>query len=349
MQQSDSLMARTDGVGLSHVATDSLSAGRDSVVFQGFSPWQIALQMGNCTPQQLDSAIQANLPVREKIRSERPDTLCIPGLKGEKPYEAQEGHIIDFSQGFFHSKPMFHPELSYRSQGMSATPVPYMLWRDDLVTGSLLVCLILLVRSFNNIRHKLHQQAKDFFFAPREKSSLFAVETSIELHSRSILILQLCLMGGLFMFAYAQYQFNFFLGQLSPRWLLGIYVSSFIGFFIVKRILNGFVNWIFFPKSQQKLWKDCYTFLISSESIVFFPLLLIFIYFRIPFEKAALIFVFILLIFKILLAFKTYHIFFPKSYCLFHLFTYLCALELMPLLALWKSLAIVTESLIVKY
>lgn len=348
MLQTDSIIARTDTTSAHYADVDSLLAGSDSAVHYSFSPWRIAQQMQGCTPQQLDSAIQANLPVREKIRSERPDTLSLPGLPGRKPYEAQD-RIVSFDEGFFKQNPMLHPELPYRSMGESAVPLPYMLRRDDWVTGSLLLCLVILVLNLSKIRQQLRQQTKEFFSTPKETKGLFAVETGVEGRARLFMIFQLCLLGGVMMFAYSQYELNVFLGQLSPRWLLSIYVLSFVAFFILKKIMSAFVNWIFFPKSQQKIWNDSNSYLISVESILFFPLALTFVYFRLPFEKIVWIFLFILLIIKIILAFKTYKIFFSKSYCLFHLFAYLCALEIMPLLALWKTLAIVTENLIVKY
>ena len=348
MLQTDSITALPDSLSAYYADLDSLSDGRDSVVHHAFSPWRIAQQMPGCTPQQLDSAIQANLPVREKIRSTRPDTLSLPGLPGHKTYEALN-QVTRFDDNFFSKDPAYHPELPFRSTGESAVPLPYMLWRDDWVTGSLLLCLVILVLTINKTRQQLRQQTKDFFFAPKENKGLFAVETTIEGRARLFMTFQLCLLGGVMMFAYSQYELDFFLGQLSPRWLLGIYVLSFIAFFFLKKIMSAFVNWIFFPKSQQKLWNDNYSYLISVESILFFPLALTFVYFRLPFEKVVWIFLFILLIIKILLAFKTYRIFFSKSYGLFHLFAYLCALEIMPMLALWKTLAMVTENLIVKY
>lgn len=352
MLQNDSLSSVRDTVGMSayHADPDSLSATEgDSLIHHGFSVWRIAQQMGDCTPQQLDSAIQANLPERERVLSDRPDTLSLPGLPGQKPYEKQSDLNFSFDSEFIRSSPMYHPELPYRSQGESAVPLPYMLWRDDLVTSGLLLCFLVLVYGINKTRLQLRQQTKDFFFAPREHTGLLAVETGIESRVHLFMVFQLCLLGGLMMFAYSQYELNVFLGQLSPRWLLGIYASSFLLFFIVRRILSAFINWIFFPKSQQKIWRDSYSYLISVESILFFPLAMTFVYFRMSFEKIIWIFLFILLIIKILLAFKTYRIFFAKNYGLFHLFAYLCALEFMPLLALWKTLAIVTESLIVKY
>ncbi len=352
MLQADSITTRTDSL-TAHVTPiqgDTIAAeADDSATYQGFSVWRIAQQMAGCTPQQLDSAIQANLPHREKVRSTRPDTLCLPGLPGRKPYEAQEDRIVDFDMGYFRDNAMLHTELPYRSRGMSAVPLPYRLWNDDLVTGILLLCLILLVYVFNKTRRQMAQQARDFFFAPKKHTGLFAVETSIEGNARLFIVFQLCLMGGLLTFAYAQYTLDLFLGQVSPRLLLAIYVGCFVAYFVLKRMCYGFVNWVFFSKSQQKVWNDSYSYLISLESFVFFPLALIFIFLGITFEKGIWIFLILLILIKILLGFKTLKIFFPKIHGLFHLFAYLCALELMPMLTLWMSLVFITNSLIIKY
>lgn len=275
-----------------------------------------------------------------------PDTLAALGTSAQL---ADVSRLVDFDEGYFKDNAMLHPEVPHRNVGHSAVPMPYLLSHDDLVTGSLLLCFLILVYVLNKTRRQLTQQTKDFFSAPKERTGLFAVETTIESRSRLFITFQLCLMGGLLVFAYAQYSLDIFLGQISPRLLLGLYVCCFIAYFVAKRILSAFVNWIFFPKSQQKLWDDSYSYLVSVESLLLFPFALIFVYFNLPFEKGIWMFLFIILITKILLTFKTLKIFFPKCYGLFHLFAYLCALELMPMLALWKSLAYITDILIVKY
>ena len=251
--------------------------------------------------------------------------------------------------GFFSDNNLLHTELPYRTWGESAEPLPYQLWRDDVVSFSLIICMAILVFAFNKTRKQLRQQTKDFFAAPREHTGLFAIETGYEVQARILIIFIMSFMGGLAMFSYAQYRFHTFLDQLSPHWLLGTYIVSCMVMLFTKQIITNFINWIFFPKSQQKLWHDSASYLIFVEALHFFPLLLTFIYFHLPFAKTIWIFLFILLIFKIILSFKAYSIFFSKKHGIFHLFAYLCALELMPLLALWKLLAIVTENLVVKY
>lgn len=279
------------------------------------------------------------------------DTLSLPGLPGRKTYEDVASQEFDPQQysGFFRGNANLHPELPYHSFGVSAVSLPYMLRNDNLVTGSLLVCLVLLVYAVNKTRRQLLQQTKNFFYPPRRRSSTFIAETSIESSSRRYIYLQLAILGGVMLFGYSQNKFDNFLGQLSPRMLLAIYLIGFFICLLGKQLILSFVNWIFFPKKKQKAWNDIYSYIVSVESIIFFPLALAYVYFQLPYKTAMGIFIFILLSIKILLAFKTYYIFFRKSYGLFHLFVYLCALEVMPLLAIWKTLAIMTESLIVKY
>lgn len=346
--QPDSLATRADTV----MGGSEFTSGQDSLsVRHGFSVWRIYQQMPGCTPQQLDSAVQANLPARERIRSNRPDTLSLPGLPGRKTYEATAIAHFDPEQyaGFFRGNSNLHPELPYRSFGESAVPLPYMLRNDNLVTVSLLICLLLLAYSINKTRRQLLQQTKNFFFPPRLKSTSDATENSIEGSARRYMYLQLCLLCSVMLFGYSQNKFDNFLGQLSPRMLLTYYVSGFAAYLLIKRLLVLFVNWIFFPKNKRKVWNDIYSYIISVESIILFPLALAYVYFQISYEKTIVLFIFILITIKLLLAFKTYFIFFRKSYGHFHLFVYLCALEVMPLLAIWRTLVIVTESWIVKY
>ena len=272
------------------------------------------------------------------------DTLSILEQPGQVPYEIKE-QLLDFDGEFLHGNPYIHPELPYRSHGANGQLLPYAPYRDDLVVGSLLLCMLLLTFVFNKMRKMLHQQAKDFFYKPKEHKSSNSVESVIRKYSRLSFVMLLCFLGGLVMFSYAQQHLHFFPTDVSSSTLLSIFVGSFVIYFLVKHLLSAFVNWIFFPKSKQKLWREGETYLISVETLFLFPLILVVVFLSPKVENIAIVFLTILLTIKFLLAFKTYQIFFNKSYCLLHLFMYLCALELMPLLALWRALVIMTESI----
>lgn len=333
--------ARPDSLAL----PDSAEAGEHTTL-----AWRITQRMQGASPQLIDSVIQAHIPKRERILSTRPDTLEIPGLKGHRSYEIGPDHLDRaYELGFFKDNPLLHPELHITHRGQRAVPRPYQLWRDDWVTGSFVVSLILLVYIINHTRRQFVLQAKDFFFPAKDRPTLFAQKTTIETQSLLFMVFLLSIMGGFMSFVYAQHTLNLFLSQVSPYLLLFIYTGCFMAYFAVKRLLNQFVNWVFFNKFQQNHWKESAAFLISFECLLIFPLTFVFIYFKIPILQVLLILGIIIVISKLMFLYRCYTIFFPKIYCLFHLFAYLCALELMPLAALWKSLVFITDNLIIRY
>ena len=136
---------------------------------------------------------------------------------------------------------------------------------------------------------------------------------------------------------------------MSPYLLIGIYTGIWILYFILKTILSGFVNWIFFDKKKIKVWKKSGFFLFSVESLLIFPVIIITIYLNLPPHIPLWITLIIGLLVKILHLYKTFLIFFPKIYGTLHLIVYFCTLEIMPLLAVFKILIRVTDELIVKF
>jgi hypothetical protein len=53
--------------------------------------------------------------------------------------------------------------------------------------------------------------------------------------------------------------------------------------------------------------------------------------------------------FKLGVLYKTYSIFLPKIYCILHLLSYLCALEIIPLTILWVAMTGITDRLSLIY
>ncbi|MCD8304347.1 MAG: DUF4271 domain-containing protein [Prevotellaceae bacterium] len=322
----------------------------DTARHKGTIAWRITQNMQGCPPEMIDSVIQANIPQRIHQRSTRPDTLSIPGLPGRKTYEMRAEDIEPvYTLGFFKENPLLHPELRIREHGYSAVPVPYMLWRDDWVTGILLLCFVLLVFIVNRARHQFLLQARNFFYTPQSVETPFAKDITFEGRTVLFMTILLCLLGVFMSYAYSQYTLDLFLSQLSPYLLLSIYLGCFVAYFVLKRIAYGFVNWIFFTKAQRKLWTDACSFVLSIECLLLFPSVLVFVYFNLSIAHIASALIFILFIAKLLLSFKCYSIFFRGFHCTLHYLVYLCTLEIVPLVALWQSLTFITGNLIIEY
>ncbi len=325
-------------------------AGDTTHVRRGTLAWRISQNMQGCSPQRIDSVIQANMPRRPRIRSTRPDTLEIPGLKGVRTYEVSCDEIDKvYTQGFFKDNPLLHPELRVREHGFSAVPVPYALWRDDWVTAVMLVAFVLLVASVNRAKRQFFLLARNFFYEPKNTETSFAKDITFEGLSIVFMTMLLSVLGGFFAYVYAQHTFDLFLSQISPYFLLVLYMLCFVGYFVAKWMLYAFVNWVFFERPQRKLWLNTFSFVLSVECLLFFPSVLVFVYFDVPMRSIIVTLLSFFIFAKMLLAIKCFAIFFGRMHCLIHFLVYLCALEAVPALVLWKSLARIAASLIVQY
>ena len=317
--------------------------------YHGFSVWRIAQSMPNATPQELDSVIQARLPERERHRSTRPDTLCIPGLEAKSAIPKLEDLPVSYKMSYFQNDTLLHPEIIIRPSRFSATPLPYRLWRDSWITGTVLLCFFIMAFIIHLNGKVLLSRSRSFFFSSRHQNEPRAIRTSLEDQSAIIMTFMLCLIGGLGFFEYTQNHLELFLGRLSPYILLGSYIGCWIVYFLIKRILYAFVNWIFFDKELHLLWRDTYTFLLMVESIIMYGIIVIGVYFGMMPKNIFYVALSVIIAIKSLLLYKAYQIFFRDFHCSLHLFVYFCTLELVPLLAIARILMWITNLLIVNY
>ena len=119
---------------------------------------------------------------------------------------------------------------------------------------------------------------------------------------------------------------------------IGVFFTAFIAYFILKNIIYGIVNWVFFSRKDRGKWSKTWLFLTSLEGVLLFPLVLLQVYFSLSLQAA--------LIYKMLSFYKCYAIFFKRSGASLQIFLYFCALEVMPALALWGVLMITDNYLI---
>ena len=275
------------------------------------------------------------------------DTISIFATDSVAQTETQTPFYEDM--GFFQGDSLMHPEVKVGHTGFEGVLRPYRLLHDDWVTLSVLLCFVLLVVIQKRIRSYIVSQAKEFFLPSKNITRKENPNNNSERFIPLLLMLVISIMGGLGIYMYTQSQQHLFLGLMSPYLLIGIYTGIWILYFILKTILSGFVNWIFFDKKKIKVWKKSGFFLFSVESLLIFPVIIITIYLNLPPHIPLWITLIIGLLVKILHLYKTFLIFFPKIYGTLHLIVYFCTLEIMPLLAVFKILIRVTDELIVKF
>ena len=87
-------------------------------------------------------------------------------------------------------------------QGIAGTPINYIAKRDDLVTGILLVCFILLMWVFGKGRRFLLSEFANFFTSFRRGQGLKAIETNLDKVGRTSLFFTASILQGLLLFTY---------------------------------------------------------------------------------------------------------------------------------------------------
>lgn len=292
------------------------------------------------TPEQQDSAVQANIKPGPVHYSTEPDTLHLPGEKAGKSMMTLSLPTY-YKQSFFSRSPMFHPELPGGRLGVAGDPVPYTIASDNFITAILLGCFILMCLAFSKSSRFICRQIKDFFFSPRIGTTTIS-ETSSEVRYQFFFVLVTCLLFSIGYFFYAQTSLaeTFTIGQFR---LIGIYTAVIMGYFIFKFLAYWFSGWIFFDNKRTKQWSKSFVFLVSMEGVLLYPMVLLLVYFHLPLRTTFIYTAIVIFLVKILSFYKCYTIFFKRIRAILQLFLYFCALEIMPLAALWGALVMISN------
>lgn len=296
----------------------------------------------DASPAQQDSAVRANItPDPITHWSQQPDTLHLPGhSKGDTREDFSVDHLY-FSESFFASDSLLHPEVTSPAMGVPGDPIPYTVAGDSWVSAVLILCFLLASMAISRSRRFIAQQVKRFF--PSGQSEKTAVnETSEEFRHQLFFVAVTCLMVGIGYFLHMQG--NQPGSYVLPEYaVMGICVAVAMAYFLLKFSLYAMVNAVFFDRRDGEQWFKTYLFLVGLEGMLLFPVILLVAYFSLPVQEATYAVGAILLAIKILSIYKCKTIFFRKNGVFLQIFLYFCALEVIPLLALAGSLGMVSQ------
>ncbi|KGI60486.1 DUF4271 domain-containing protein [Prevotella sp. S7 MS 2] len=290
----------------------------------------------NATPEQQDSAIQAHIKPSEIHWSNEPDTLHLPGHPVGRSFRDVSLPKY-YKESFFSKDSLFHPELQGGRPGVAGDPVPYTIAGDNLITSILLGCFILTMLAFSQSRRFIFRQTRNFFYVQHSDRPTALTETGGEMRFQIFLILQTCLLISLLYFFYSKAQLNdtFVIEQYQ---VIGIYTGSIAGYFLLKVILYSFINWVFFDRRRNIQWIHSYLFIGAMEGVLLFPAIMLLAFFNLSVSTISIYIIVVLALLKLLLFYKSYIIFFRERAVFVHFFLYFCALEILPLLAIWGAL-----------
>lgn len=260
------------------------------------------------------------------------------------------GHFASgdsYREAFFSESPYFQPEISGGRRGVAGDPVPYTVAGDNLVTALLLGCFVLTVVAVAQLKDFIVRQTRSFFRIRRGNTTEIS-ETSNELWVQFFLVVQTCLLASLFYFLYAcvdDHDAFFF----EEPVIIGIFAAIFLVYFLLKFVLYGSVGWVFFDVKKNGQWTRSYLLLVSFEGLLMFPFVLLLSYFDLSTESAVIYVIAVVVFVKILAFYRTFIIFFSQKGSYLKYILYLCALEIVPLFALWDILALTSLYLKVNF
>ena len=311
------------------------------------TPYQVLqLLPKDATPAQQDSAIQSWFQPGEIHYSSEPDTLHLPGHgKGRSLKDVNLPQY--YRESYFSDDPYYHPELDGGRFGVAGDPIPYTIRDDNVITSLLLICFIVTLIAFSASRNFILNQAKGFFYGSKLDHAVS--ETSTEARFQFFFLGQTCLILALLYFFYTRlYVTDTFV--LSDEYqLVGILFLVICCYFIVKYLVYALVNLTFFEKKNNKQFFQSHLFILSAEGVLLFPAVMMHAFFNFSPQSVAYYFTFVLILVKILTFYKSFVIFFRQNGVYLQIILYFCALEIIPLFAIWSGLSVIVNALKINF
>ena len=263
------------------------------------------------------------------------DTLCADTLCQSASEDTLVEDLISFDDcSIFSGDSLLHTEVAYKPLGFGATTTPFRLRENGWSGLLLLVCLLLAASLVMRLSRKFKELLRDVFVPIPGKKDEPLVDDPLRRSTRVIAVVLLSLTAAVVTFVYTQHDVDFYPFPETPYILFGAFFLLWIVYFLVKRMMSGFVDWVFFRDEKIFTMRRVYTFLYVAEAILLFVLAVVVAFLPIPHEEVFFLTLCFIFLVKIVLLFKTYQIFFPKMYGCLHLIVYFCTLEIMPLLVL---------------
>jgi len=265
------------------------------------------------------------------------DSLCLPEFSASPSLDIK--NMVSFDDcSFFQGDTLLHTEVPYHPFGFAATSTPFRLRYHGWCGLLLLLCMLLAVSLVLRLRKKFRELLRGVFFPIPGKTDVPATDDPLRYSTRLVAICLLSLSATIVTFTFALNDVGYYPFLETPYILFVILFFLWLVYFVLKRLMSSFVNWIFFRREKIFTWQRAYTFLFVTEATFFLILAMAVVFLPVsPADMLFLALVFVAFV-KIVLLFKTYQIFFSKIYGILHLIVYFCTLELMPLLVLQQML-----------
>ena len=253
-----------------------------------------------------------------------------------------------YQQGFFSGNSLFHPELPGGRYGTAGDPIPYNARNDNVINTLLLLFFILAAISFASVRGFITRQTRGFFYMPHGGTTE-VTETASEVRFQVFLVFLDALLLALLYYFYTLRAIGDIFVLDSNYLLIVINLASVSGYFLLKGTCYAIVNKVFFDGKRSQQWLKSLLFITAVEGALLFPAIVLQAYFDWDVRNVGTYFTIVLIFVKLLTIYKCYVIFFLRNGFYLQIILYFCALELMPMLALWGVLGFTANSLKINF
>lgn len=306
------------------------------------TPYQVLRMLpADATPEQQDSAIQANFQPAEIHYSQRPDTLHLPGHKAPKTMKWQDVPVY-YKETFFSNDSLFKKEYKEMHNGVPGVAIPYTMRTDPYIAIALLGCFFISTIIISQIRRLIISKLKAIF---RISAFHTEKETTSEIYAMLTLNVISAMLISFFMSSCAQHFISDTYILPTQYHLIGIFLALIFAYKTVKLLCYSIVNPTFWSGKQNLQYLDSKIFIEATGVPLLLFIVMLQVYFELSIIYTMLLFVFIELTLKSLTFYRCYVIFFRQSRGFFHFFLYLCALEIIPLAVLWTA-ALMTANIL---
>lgn len=215
--------------------------------------------------------------------------------------------------------------------GFLGIPLPSLPQTENWVFSILIFLFFIFVFSISRSSGLILETVKTFFQL-KERSSIFSKTTFNDFRFKFFLIL--FSIGVLSLYAYLIIHGSTSEFSIKEYGYFLVVTSLFFG---IKSLLLDLLGYVFLDPKSLKMAKTSYFNILSFLGIVLFPFLILHIY--MPGSLSYLIEIIsliICLIAFILIIIKLFQIFLHKTLASFYILLYLCTLEFLPLIALYR-------------
>ena len=233
---------------------------------------------------------------------------------------------------------------------MTAEKAPYCIVNDDIVMSLFVFSLVGIAYIFLISGSSIVERLKSMFYYGSKQSSPYSDRTHISSSCNALLYWQTVFYYGIVTFTYMQLTPEAATTGRIPHHCLAAYTLLFTAALIAKKVIYDACNVVLFGNEVAQEWSRTYFFTLKMTGFLLLPVIgSLFSINDLNITYLTIYLLFVTVIYVIAYISNAIKIIFRKKCNYLDIFLYLCALELLPMAILWKTIHSVNSFLTIKF